>query len=1346
MEIDSSDILGGPMSLNARDSQLGWWSGLPLGAKSVFGLIVFFVLYVVGIRTREMYLVWREKAYKLSMRRRHGIPDTDHRPFNVAYAAVVRARQESEEKARKARLQELARDQQNALPDEGVRQRNGIPRNTSAMSSYNSLPGRYTSSDLMSSNHATGSNHAPTLVSQPANDYYNPNPAVRIAKLEINNNLPKSGISRRMPKFIDEGLKHGYDDESDGFELAKKRVIDDELDGDEGTDSIEDHRSRRGWKRSLGDDFDDENAIESKHNRDKRQRKISLDKSSQLLNEDMDVDDEEGDDIGALRSSVRGRKRDRAEAGSTFGGDEDNSSHEVDSEEARHHRKRRTYAKRKSDTGASSRGRKRDRDLGDDSEVENEATLKASRKKRGKRGSLAAQQDDRSDVSMDDSVASSARVGRPKRSIGDEWENNGVKYKVGPNGQRLRQTLVKKERQKFSMPEDSQHPDRQANLEVYVESWLTEEEYREAKDHQLLAWQDSSNKASVEPQSPTVESQHLKEELPSAGKNLLWKSTSNTGTSTPRQITPPPATPQAKQHLFGSSASTLGLRINPFGNAPSAGKRISSAVRRPSVIRPDGTSTVPPSPTGPIAHSLSDSTNNSPRYKTFSKWEKQDLEAKAMMKIREANRLKEDERLQKLKKEQEAAAPPQVVPTITVTKADDAKPAETKASTFSFGAPTSAAPEAPKKDAPSASNPLFGPPKASSQTPLFAPPPSQPTSKPPTAPAPVSTSASPQPTGSLFGSKPNQKSFVSFGPSSSSTPAPSTIVTSAPAPAPVNANLGIPTSKPSFSFGPLPGTQTQTSQAGEKKNEPASGASLLSRMGPAVPTAPPATQASQTPPAFGFGKPSTAEAPKSTSPFGNMSTPQPSAQPASAQPATESSGPKFSFGFGNKPAGGAPPTTSSSSSSLTGALGASEAPKPAASAFSFSKPATPASTDKGNATTASSTAPAANGSNGPKFNFGMPSSSGSNPFAVKTTITPVTNGTTTTPAQPTFGGFGAKPTGESSSSTPAPVPAPSAFGFGAKPVGESSSSTPAPAPAPSAFGFEAKPAGESSSSTSASAPTPSTFGFGAKPAGESSSSTPASAPTPSAFGFGAKPATNGSAPTQSVFGAQPTAGSSSTAAPSFSFGAKPSTSTSTSAPTQSAFGAPSSAASPAPTFGGFGTQPAAGTSSTTAPAPSVFGNGGAFGAKPNGDKPSAFGGFGGATTSAPSPFGGANNAFGGGAFGSKAPESSAAPAGAKDGTKPVFSFGAPAASSSTTPIGTPSATGATSAFGTTSAFGSTSNGTSAFGGFSFGDGGKNSAASQPTNSPFGKPAESTVFGGGNAFGGFGKTPASGQQQ
>jgi hypothetical protein len=38
-------------------------------------------------------------------------------------------------------------------------------------------------------------------------------------------------------------------------------------------------------------------------------------------------------------------------------------------------------------------------------------------------------------------------------------------------------------------PEDSQHPDREADFEVYVESWLSEEEYRDAKSRLVLVGQ-----------------------------------------------------------------------------------------------------------------------------------------------------------------------------------------------------------------------------------------------------------------------------------------------------------------------------------------------------------------------------------------------------------------------------------------------------------------------------------------------------------------------------------------------------------------------------------------------------------------------------------------------------------------------------------------------------------------------------------------------------------------------------------------------------------------------------------------------------------------------------------------
>ena len=64
------------------------------------------------------------------MRRKHGIPDGDHRPFNVAYAAVQRARQEREtlRSAKFKPMNNVPREQSrpSAQPNQDLRQRTGM--------------------------------------------------------------------------------------------------------------------------------------------------------------------------------------------------------------------------------------------------------------------------------------------------------------------------------------------------------------------------------------------------------------------------------------------------------------------------------------------------------------------------------------------------------------------------------------------------------------------------------------------------------------------------------------------------------------------------------------------------------------------------------------------------------------------------------------------------------------------------------------------------------------------------------------------------------------------------------------------------------------------------------------------------------------------------------------------------------------------------------------------------------------------------------------------------------------------------------------------------------------------
>jgi hypothetical protein len=244
-------------------------------------------------------------------------------------------------------------------------------------------------------------------------------------------------------------------------EIKKSRVDAEGLiDGDEDAEfyDVRDTAPKRGSKRGFGEQEDGSEATETKKFRGKRARKVSQEKARQshVIDGNMDIDDEELDEVTELRSRARGKKRDRAEAGSTFGGDDEDIAIELEPEEdikaQRRRRKRRTVATRKSEA-SHARGKKRDRDADEersDEESEDALQEEVSRKKRGKRGSDRYNNDhaSRSDVSMDESITS---IRGKVRVIGEEWESNGIKYKVGLNGQRLRQALVKQARQKFVM-------------------------------------------------------------------------------------------------------------------------------------------------------------------------------------------------------------------------------------------------------------------------------------------------------------------------------------------------------------------------------------------------------------------------------------------------------------------------------------------------------------------------------------------------------------------------------------------------------------------------------------------------------------------------------------------------------------------------------------------------------------------------------------------------------------------------------------------------------------------------------------------------------------------------------
>ena len=240
---------------------------------------------------------------------------------------------------------------------------------------------------------------------------------------------------------------------ANGDENTDTEVVEQPVDGnysEEAPQSDEDYKMGiegggnavpvRGAKRLASDDDEDDfddNFVTQR--RDKRARKVSRE-HPRIPEEDVMVD-AEADVVDESYTSPRGKKRDRGDAASTFGGDEDSLMDDSDDKHKRN-RRRRTVSTRKP------RGQKRGREShafesGSDGEVEF-SSVRGSRKKRGKKA--VAQED----LPFFEPPYSTDPLCKGRR-IGEEWETGGTKYKVGPNGDRLQQALVKRKRPKYKM-------------------------------------------------------------------------------------------------------------------------------------------------------------------------------------------------------------------------------------------------------------------------------------------------------------------------------------------------------------------------------------------------------------------------------------------------------------------------------------------------------------------------------------------------------------------------------------------------------------------------------------------------------------------------------------------------------------------------------------------------------------------------------------------------------------------------------------------------------------------------------------------------------------------------------
>ena len=189
---------------------------------------------------------------------------------------------------------------------------------------------------------------------------------------------------------------------------------------------------------SDDDDDDDDDDVPEPEPQDKRTRKVSFsDEVTQVASGEsaMAVDvDEDVDESGIHGPLQRGKKRDRAEAGSTLGGEDDDI--ELNTERSvplRRTRKRRTSSKHESDTGpVATRGQKRGRDPNDSEIGTEDETLHSRRKKRGKKNYVILRD-------------------HGKRTFGEEWWDSDIRWKLDHKGRLLRRDLVKQVAPKYRM-------------------------------------------------------------------------------------------------------------------------------------------------------------------------------------------------------------------------------------------------------------------------------------------------------------------------------------------------------------------------------------------------------------------------------------------------------------------------------------------------------------------------------------------------------------------------------------------------------------------------------------------------------------------------------------------------------------------------------------------------------------------------------------------------------------------------------------------------------------------------------------------------------------------------------
>lgn len=203
-------------------------------------------------------------------------------------------------------------------------------------------------------------------------------------------------------------------------------------------------------------------------------------------------------------------------------------------------------------------------------------------------------------------------------SPGDEWiDANGLRWCVGEDGVPRRLVTLVEMKPKYRMPRDAMHSDAKVKVPSYIEKFLSQEEYEEAKRKKQLSWQhelalskNSAANSPLEGMSDDVEdslaslvSRRSKATLRKGASELLYNDT----VRTPHQLARSRASSIMGDDSFGASlsersddsrsfTSSISGKVPDMSN-PSGSRRVAlarspahSALRAPRYSGMHGTS------------------------------------------------------------------------------------------------------------------------------------------------------------------------------------------------------------------------------------------------------------------------------------------------------------------------------------------------------------------------------------------------------------------------------------------------------------------------------------------------------------------------------------------------------------------------------------------------------------------------------------------------------------------------------------------------------------------------------------------------------------------------------------